>query len=66
MLIQAVPDDDESPLGALVSQLYGHVTNSVLRDAQDVPSFYGIGQSFQPYLKGVLLIPPASAQGPIT
>lgn len=66
MLIQAVPDDDESPLGALVSRLYGHVTNSVLRDAQDIPSFYGIGQSFQPYLKGVLLIPPASAQGPIT
>ena len=66
MLIQAVPDDDESPLGALVSRLYGHVTNSVLCDAQDIPSFYGIGQSFRPYMGGALLIPPSSAQGPIT
>lgn len=63
MLIQALPDDDEPPLGALISRLYGHVTNSVLCDAPDIPHFYGIGQSFQPYNGGLRLIPPASAQG---
>lgn len=66
MLIQAVPDDDESPLGALISRLYGHVTNSVLSGAPDIPSHYGIGQAFAPYRGGVLLIPPSSAQGPVT
>ncbi len=65
ILIQAVPDDDEPPLGALVSRLYAHITKSVLSDAQDIPYFYGIGQSFQPCLGGIRLIPSASVQGPI-
>ncbi|MFI9320160.1 DUF6602 domain-containing protein [Kitasatospora aureofaciens] len=57
MLIEATPNHDESPLGALVSRLYGHVTNSVLAGANEIPYSYGIGQSLQPYRQGTLLIP---------
>ncbi|MER6522404.1 DUF6602 domain-containing protein [Streptomyces sp. NPDC001553] len=57
MLIEAAPVHDESPLGALVSRLYSHVTNSVLEGAVNVPSRYGFGRSLQPYRQGAQLIP---------
>ena len=62
MLIEATPAFDEPPLGALVSRLYNHATNSVLVGATDIPGRYGIGQSFQPYKHGALGIPPAPPQ----
>jgi hypothetical protein len=57
MLLEAAPDYGESPFGALVARLYGHLTNIVLADPTDVPHHYGVGQNYQPCLLGTEFIP---------
>ncbi|GAA2587326.1 hypothetical protein GCM10010435_76970 [Winogradskya consettensis] len=55
--IQASPDRGEPPLGALISRLFGEISNTVLATPSDIPHYYGSGRNYQPLWGGIPLIP---------